>query len=99
MEGFTNEEKAPAEEAVHAFISKYFSDEEFRRQMRQADSIEVDISDPHRQDTDSIREGNFEVSKLNVVDLPDGEKQFHCYVGNTEIHISGNAAKEVENMM
>lgn len=60
---------------------------------------EMDISDPHLGDMDSINKKNFEITNLRITPGVKGSRSFHFYVGRIEFHVAGRAAGRIENVL
>ncbi len=99
LENSYQQEKEVVDEyvpAIKEIIRKYFETINLKEQLYSSD---IDISDPTREDMASLHRDDFEITNFRITSRKDNGKQFHFYVGKTEIHITGEAADEIERLI
>lgn len=99
LENLSQRQEKEADEytpAIKGIVRKYFETINLKERLYSSD---IDISDPTREDMASLQKGDFEVVNFRVTPRSDDGKQFHFYVGKTEIHITGEAADEIEGLI
>ena len=84
------------EPAIKKFIADYFA---VPLEERPSYGLEFDISDPKIKDAKNMASGDFEVGNVRVFSQSDGTKDYHCYVGRTEFHITGKPAEEISALI
>jgi len=76
-------------------VIKYISEDV--RPIGSFNGEDVDVSDPHWDDMEAIKEGVFKITKLRTSPSPKGEngENIHFYIGETEFHIRGEIADKI----
>jgi|GEM_PF-2175618 len=82
--------------AIKEIIKKYFETISLKEPFYSSD---IDISDPKMEDMASLRRGDFEIADLRITPKKNNGSQFHFYVGKTEVHITGEAADEIKELI
>lgn len=93
------------EEAIRKLIGKFIESNRNNQCSPQwKKDLNFDISDPHREDMEKFWSGDFEIDKFNMTPKPEsegkyGKSNFHFYIGNTELHITGSVADRVYELL
>jgi len=82
--------------AIKEIIRKYFETINLKECLYFSD---IDISDPTMEDMASLHRDDFEITNFRITPRKGDGKQFHFYVGKTEIHITGEAADEIKRLI
>ncbi len=59
----------------------------------------VDISRPMADDMQALASGNYQISNYRTAQRSDGGVDYHFYIGQTEIHIKGQAADDLTELV
>ena len=60
----------------------------------------IDISGPRAQDAELMKSGRYEIRDIRTTPSPNSPgSNYHCYVGSTEIHFTGEAAGMIERIL
>lgn len=80
------------ESVIREFLKEYFENN------CHGYGLDVDFSAPTREDMNRVRSGDYEITYFSV-NGNDEIKNLDFYIGKTEVHLTGEAAKKIHESL